>query len=113
MVGPGNGNDPPSNSTLLSMAHIKRLVLDVLKPHNPSVIEFARIIADSDASYQVDIAVQAVDEKTESVLIVIAGDRIDPEAVTSAIESLGGSVHSVDRVEAHGNDGEAGTGIDA
>jgi hypothetical protein len=84
------------------MAHIKRLVLDVLKPHHPNVVAFARMIADLDPSYHVDITVQTVDEKTESVVIDLTGRGLDPEAVSATIESLGGSVHSVDQVEAEG-----------
>ncbi len=84
------------------MAHIKRLVLDVLKPHHPNVVALARLIADLDASYHVDITVQAVDEKTESVVIDLTGRGVDPEAVSATIESLGGSVHSIDQVEAEG-----------
>lgn len=86
------------------MTRVKRLVLDVLKPHQPDTLEFARAIAECGSGLHVSIGVDEVDEQTESVVVSIDGDDIDLERVRAAIEELGGSLHSIDEVEVVGSD---------
>ena len=81
------------------MAFVKRLVLDVLKPHQPNVLEFAQAIANADRQCRVRVTVLEVDENTETLQVVIEGDRIDFESIQSSISELGGSLHSIDEVE--------------
>ena len=81
------------------MVLVKRLVLDVLKPHQPNVLDFSQAIAKAGGDYRVCITVLEVDEKTETVQVVVEGDAIDFDAVQSGISDLGGSLHSIDEVE--------------
>lgn len=80
------------------MAPIRRVVLDVLKPHQPTILELAQSVADSDGVRGVNAAVLEMDEKTQTVKLTIEGDDIDFTAVRGIIEELGGSVHSVDEI---------------
>ena len=80
---------------------IKRVVLDVLKPHLPNALEFSQAIAGIGGDYRVHLTVVEVDEHTETLQVVIAGGAIDFEAVQSAISDMGASIHSVDEVEVH------------
>lgn len=84
------------------MPLIKRVVLDVLKPHQPNVLEFARTIAEKHDGCSVKITVIEVDEKTETTLIDIVSDDIPYDAIVETINSLGASVHSIDEVEVSG-----------
>lgn len=84
------------------MTQVKHVVLDVLKPHQPNVLELAQALAAQARDYRVRIDVEAVDEKTETVVIAIEGEQVDYEAIANVITSLGGSVHSIDQVEVHG-----------
>jgi hypothetical protein len=84
------------------MATVRRLVLDVLKPHQPNTLEFARAIAALGEDYRVDIQVAQVDEQTETLLVVIEGDRLDFERISGAISENGGSLHSIDEVSVVG-----------
>lgn len=84
------------------MAIVKKLVLDVLKPHQPNVLEFARTIASASNKCRVRVTVLEVDENTETIQVVVEGDRIDFEAIQSSIGELGGSLHSIDEVEVQG-----------
>ncbi len=86
------------------MAKVKRIVLDVLKPHQPSVLEFAKAIADQGTRCNVKITVEEVDEKTESVTLVMEGENVPFDAVVDTINNLGGSLHSIDGVEVEGPD---------
>ena len=81
------------------MVYVKKLMLDVLKPHEPNGLNFACAIAERGRDYQVTFTVQEVDEKTENVIIIIRGDDIDFDAIVDTITELGGSLHSIDEVE--------------
>lgn len=84
------------------MSIVKRLVLDVLKPHQPNVLEFAQIIAGQGIGCRVQVTVLEVDEKTESLRVVIEADSVQFDAVQEVIADVGASLHSIDEVEAHG-----------
>lgn len=84
------------------MALVKRLVLDVLKPHQPNVLEFSQAIAKAGGDYRVCATVLEVDEHTETLQVVVEGDAINFDAVQSSISDLGGSLHSIDEVEVQG-----------
>ena len=81
------------------MVLVKRIVLDVLKPHQPNGLEFAKAIAEHGVDYRVIFTVQEVDEKTETVQIIIEGHDVDFDAITETIANLGGSLHSIDEIE--------------
>jgi len=81
------------------MVLVKRIVLDVLKPHEPNALEFSQALANAGGDYRVCITVLEVDKKTETLEVVIEGDAIDFDAVQSSISELGGSLHSIDKVE--------------
>jgi len=81
------------------MPLINRVVLDVLKPHQPNVLEFASAIADRHSGCRVNVTVIEVDEKTETTVVVIESNNIPYEAIVDTIKSLGASVHSIDEVE--------------
>jgi uncharacterized protein len=81
------------------MVSVKKVVLDVLKPHQPNALEFSRAIAAVGDDYHVTLTVLEVDENTETLQVVVAGDAIDFEAVQNTINDMGGSIHSIDEVE--------------
>ena len=81
------------------MASVKRIVLDVLKPHRPNALEFARAIVDQHKGHSVTLTVTEMDEKTETTVLVIESDDMDYEGVVETIVDLGGSVHSIDEVK--------------
>lgn len=85
------------------MPIIRRLVLDVLKPHHPDSLELASSIADLHSSHKVFINVLEMDEKTETIELTILGEHIDFEQVRERIAEMGGSLHSIDQVEVHGD----------
>ena len=82
------------------MSDLKRLVLDVLKPHNPSIIDVAQQLSILDGVSGVNISIKEVDQETETVKITIKGDSIDYELVEETIREAGAVIHSVDNVAA-------------
>ena len=77
---------------------IKLLVLDALKPHKPNIVELGTALSMANGIENLDISVYAVDEKTESVKIVLEGDSLDFETIRKVIEDSGAVIHSVDKV---------------
>ena len=77
---------------------IKLLVLDILKPHKPDIVEFGQELKKTNGIENLDIVVYAVDEKTESVKLVLEGNSLDFNMIRKAIENVGAVVHSVDKV---------------
>jgi uncharacterized protein len=81
------------------MVSLKRVILDVLKPHQPNVLELGQAIAAVGQDYCVHVTVIEVDENTETVQIEVTGKAIDFEAIQATISEMGGSLHSIDEVE--------------
>ena len=79
------------------MPVIRKIELDVLKPHLPNVLEFASAIAAIGGDYQVYLDVAEMDEKTETLTLVIEGQALDYPRIEDTIKALGGSIHSIDK----------------
>jgi hypothetical protein len=85
------------------MSILKRIVLDVLKPHHPNALDFAGAIADGvGGCCRIRVTVTEMDEKTESTLVTIEGEDIPYGDIVELITRLGASVHSIDEVEVSG-----------
>jgi hypothetical protein len=82
----------------LSESKIKHLVLDVLKPHSPPLPEFATFLTELDGIEKVDITLVEMDEKTESLKVVLSGTAIEYEALKEHVGKQGAVIHSVDQV---------------
>ena len=65
------------------MANIRRLVLDVSKPHSPNMLEIAKQLADLDGVDGVDVSLIEMDNKVENIKI---------------IKTNGAAIHSLDKI---------------
>ena len=86
------------------MVAIKRLVLDILKPHHPNALDFSMLLA-AQGNHRVRLMVVEMDDKTETLQVVIEGTDIDFARVQAAIAESGASLHSIDEVEVEGDAG--------
>ena len=82
------------------MGKILRLVLDVLKPHNPSIIEVAGELSDLPGVEAVNISIYEVDQRVENAKVTLEGTNLDYDEVLRVIGENGGAVHSIDEVVA-------------
>ena len=82
------------------MATTRRLVLDVLKPHEPPLREFAAELAETETVDAVNATLVEVDRQVETVSVTVESEALEFDRVAAAVEDLGGSVHSVDQVVA-------------
>jgi hypothetical protein len=85
---------------VLYLTSIKRLILDVLKPHTPSIIELAERLGDLPGISGVNISLEEVDAETDSVKITIEGTDILYGSVKKEISECGAVIHSIDGVSA-------------
>ena len=77
---------------------IRRLVLDVLKPHQPSLPEFADYVGKLKELTKVDVTLIEMDERTDSLKVIVEGNGIDFEVLKDHISKMGAVIHSVDQV---------------
>jgi len=82
------------------VAGLRRLVLDVLKPHKPESVIFALKLSEVRNVEGVNVSLMEIDQNTESLKITIVGNDLDFNEIKNVIEDLGGVIHSVDEVVA-------------
>ncbi|MFC7229878.1 DUF211 domain-containing protein [Salinirubellus salinus] len=80
------------------MSTVRRLVVDVLKPHDPPLPEFASRLAEVGSVAGVTVSLVELDREVQNVKITVEGGAIEYDEVEAAVENLGGTVHSVDEV---------------
>lgn len=85
---------------LSSFRMIRRLILDVLKPHNPNLIELTEALSHLEGVEGVNAIVYEIDQQVENAKIIIAGNSIDFESIKKKLEEMGATIHSVDEVAA-------------
>jgi len=79
---------------------IRRVVLDTLKPMEPTIIEMAKMLSLIDGVASVNISIAEIDLKVENAKITIEGENINYEKVEELIKDMGASIHSIDEVVA-------------
>ena len=77
---------------------IRKLVLDVLKPHQPPLPKFASFLGELEGIVLVDVTLVEMDERTESLKVVLSGEGIDFETLKEHMAEQGAVIHSVDQV---------------
>ena len=87
-------------SVEIIMGKIRRLVLDVLKPYEPSIVMLASQLSELPGIEAVNISIYEIDRKVENAKITLEGSDIIYEDVQRVIEENGGAVHSIDEVVA-------------
>lgn len=79
------------------MSQIRRLVLDILKPHQPSIVELTHRISEVEGVEGVNSSLIEVDEDVKNIKVTIEGS-FQEEPVREIIEEQAGSIHSIDEV---------------
>ncbi|MBS3165145.1 DUF211 domain-containing protein [Candidatus Woesearchaeota archaeon] len=82
------------------MGQTRLIVLDVLKPHSPSILELAERLTTLPGVGGVDITIFEMDRKVENAKITLQGEDLQYEEILRVIMDAGGTVHSVDKVQA-------------
>jgi hypothetical protein len=80
------------------MADVRRLVVDILKPHEPDTVEVAAAVADCQGVAGVNAGLLETDKEVQNVKLTVEGASIPVERVHETIADLGATVHSTDEV---------------
>jgi len=75
-------------------------VLDVLKPHDPTIIELSSDLSDLGGVEAVNISIYEIDLRVENAKITLEGSDLNYDEIQQVIGVLGGTVHSIDEVVA-------------
>ena len=90
----------PKNVTdLVHDPIVKKVVLDVLKAHQPQIPELASRLVACHGVDHVNILLAEIDQNTESVKIQVDGNDVKIDSLRKCIEDLGATIHSIDEVE--------------
>lgn len=87
-----------ANSKERKKSGVRRLVLDVLKLHDPSIVSFAIALEQVNGVAAVNCTLVEIDAKTENLKVVLEGSNMDFELIAKTINDLHGSIHSIDQV---------------
>ncbi len=82
------------------MGNIRRMVLDVLKPHKPDIVEYSERLSEIKRISGVSIFLNEVDQETENIKVIIEGYNLQYDKIRTIIEGMSGSIHSIDAVSA-------------
>ena len=82
------------------MGNLRRLVLDVLKPLEPSIEVLVQLLADLEGVDGANISIYEIDRRVENAKITIEGHDLRYEDISRVIEENGGAIHSIDEVAA-------------
>ncbi|MCK4801062.1 MAG: DUF211 domain-containing protein [Anaerolineales bacterium] len=82
------------------MGNLRRIVLDVLKPLEPNIVDLVRKISTLNGVDGVNITIYEIDHHVENAKITVEGEQLSFQAITAVIEENGGAVHSIDEVAA-------------
>ncbi|MCG3225709.1 MAG: DUF211 domain-containing protein [Candidatus Heimdallarchaeota archaeon] len=78
--------------------NIRRLVLDVLKPHQPRIDALALALGVLSGIESVNITRAETDSSTEGIIVTIVGHDLNFDGIKETLREHGSSIHSVDEV---------------
>lgn len=79
---------------------IRRIVLDVLKPHSPRLTDLSLMLARDERVMGVNCTIKEVDQNTESITVTLEGDNLEFDTIKEILEQAGAVIHSIDQVVA-------------
>lgn len=84
--------------SILDEPKIKAIILDVLKPRTSSLPIFATFLAEVEGVKEVDVGLVEMNERTDSLTVVIKGPAIDYDSLKEQLGKHGAVIHSVDQI---------------
>jgi hypothetical protein len=82
------------------MGNLRRIVLDVLKPLEPNIVDLVRKISTLNGVEGVNITIYEIDHHVENAKITVEGNQLSYEDLNDLIQENGGAIHSIDEVAA-------------
>ena len=79
---------------------IKKVILDVLKPHIPTIVELSEKLLEIRGVEIVEVTHVEMDRDVEKIKLIITGENLNFEKIKEIIDKLGASIHSIDGIVA-------------
>ncbi|MBD3186766.1 hypothetical protein GF325_08075 [Candidatus Bathyarchaeota archaeon] len=82
-------------------SNIKRIVLDVLKPHEPELWYLAKELANMPSEVGisgVNITLMEIDARTESIKVTVEGQNLVYDIIKEKMREMNCAIHSIDQV---------------
>ncbi len=95
-----NRNKPSSWRIEKEMGNLRRIVLDVLKPLEPNIVDLVQKVSTLDGVEGVNITIYEIDHHVENAKITVEGEQLSYRELHDLIVETGGAVHSIDEVAA-------------
>lgn len=86
----------------MKKTEVRKVVLDVLKPHEPDIASFAMNLSKVKGVAGVNISVYEIDQRVENVKVTVEGHLESLDPLKKVIYKSGGTVHSIDEVAVGG-----------
>lgn len=80
------------------MPTVRRLVVDVLKPHEPALLEFTEQLAAIASVDGVTTSLIELDQEVQNVKLTFEGEALAFDDIEDRVDTLGATIHSVDQV---------------
>ncbi len=93
-------NKPQDRSMDKNIGNLRRIVLDVLKPLEPNIVDLVRKISTLNGVEGVNITIYEIDHHVENAKITVEGELLSYTELHDLIVESGGAVHSIDEVAA-------------
>ncbi len=82
------------------MGNLRRIVLDVLKPLEPNIVDLVKKVSRLSGVEGVNITIYEVDHRVENAKITVEGNELSFSELKVIIEENGAAIHSIDEVAA-------------
>lgn len=82
------------------LENLRRIVLDVLKPYEPNIVEMAQEVANMNGVEGVNITLYEIDHQVENAKVTVEGNGLAYQELKAVIEKNGATIHSIDEVAA-------------
>lgn len=84
----------------IEMGNLRRIVLDVLKPLEPNIVDLVMKISTLSGVEGSNITIYEIDHHVENAKITVEGEQLSYQELHDLIVETGGAVHSIDEVAA-------------
>jgi hypothetical protein len=78
--------------------HIRRILIEALKPRETLIVELSQAICSVGGVEECDIVVTDVDVKTETIKLTVRGPDIEYDGISKIMHECGMSVKGVDEI---------------
>jgi len=78
--------------------HIRRVLIEALKPRETPIVELSQAICSVNGVEECDMVVTDVDVKTETIKLTVRGPNIEYDGIAKIMQEHGMSIKGVDEI---------------